>query len=137
MASSLPNPRRLLVSNQAYSKAQDQAEPGVEVIVDSLEPIAVMPQFMKAPIATHTAIPTSNQEAYVLPDLPKRRAHVRTCNQVADTYHGRSGRPRLDTVPGSGIVMPGGASIYYLDLAPNSDSPMVRAYQITASKTAG
>lgn len=38
----------------------------------------------------------------------------------------RSGRPHLDTVPGSGIVLPGGANIYYLDLAPHSDSPMVR-----------
>lgn len=37
-----------------------------------------------------------------------------------------SGRPSLDTVPGSGIVLPGGANIYYLDLAPHSDSPMVR-----------
>ncbi|KAL1855827.1 hypothetical protein Daus18300_010901 [Diaporthe australafricana] len=99
MASSLPNPRRLLVSNKAYSKAQDQAEPGVEVIVDSLEPIAVMPQFMKVPIATHTAIPTSNEEA---------------------------GRPHLDKLPGSGIVMPGGASISYLDMAPKSDIPMHR-----------
>ena len=26
---------------------------------------------------------------------------------------------------GSGIVLPGGANIYYLDLAPHSDSPMV------------
>ncbi|KAI3391574.1 hypothetical protein diail_7066 [Diaporthe ilicicola] len=99
MASSLPNPRRLLVSNDANSRAQDQAEPGVEVIVDSLEPVPIMPQMNKAPVATHTAIPTSNEEA---------------------------GRPQLDTVPGSGIVMPGGATIYYLDLAPNSYTPMHR-----------
>lgn len=36
------------------------------------------------------------------------------------------GRPALDTVPGSGIVMPGGANIYYLDLAPGAASGMVR-----------
>lgn len=38
----------------------------------------------------------------------------------------RSGRPQLDNVPGSGIVIPGGANIYYLDLAPHSASPIVR-----------
>lgn len=65
MASSFPNPRRLLVSNQANGRAEDQAEPGVEVLVDTLEPVAVTPQFNRAPIATHTAVPTSNTEAYV------------------------------------------------------------------------
>ncbi|KAK2605423.1 hypothetical protein N8I77_008260 [Diaporthe amygdali] len=99
MASSLPNPRRLLVSNQANSTALDQAEPGVEVLVDSLEPTTVLPGMMRALVATHTAIPTSNEEA---------------------------GRPALNTAPGSGIVMPGGANIYYLDLAPNTDSAMHR-----------
>lgn len=65
MASSFPNPRRLLVSNQAETKAGDKAEPGVEVLVDTLEMAAVMPKFTRAPIATHAAIPTSNTEAYV------------------------------------------------------------------------
>lgn len=65
MVSSFPHPRRLLVSNQAESRAADKAEPGVEVIVDTLEPATVMPKLMRAPIATHTAIPTSNAEAYV------------------------------------------------------------------------
>lgn len=65
MASSFPNPRRLLVSNQAGGRAEDQAEPGVEVLVDTLEPVAVTPQFNRAPIATHNAVPTSNSEAYV------------------------------------------------------------------------
>lgn len=68
MASSFPNPRRLLISNQANGSTKEQGEPGVEVLVDTLEPVAVMPQFNRAPIATHTAIPTSNAEAYVSPD---------------------------------------------------------------------
>lgn len=68
MASSFPNPRRLLVSNQASTSAAGHAEPGVEVLVDTLEPVAVTPQFNRAPVATHAAIPTSNAEAYVSPD---------------------------------------------------------------------
>lgn len=68
MASSFPNHRRLLVSNQANGTTKDQAEPGVDVLVDALEPVAVMPGLNRAPIATHTAIPTSNAEAYVSPD---------------------------------------------------------------------
>lgn len=63
MASSFPNPRRLLVSNQANSLAETKAEPGVEVLVDTLEPVAVMPQLNRAPVATHTAVPTSNPGA--------------------------------------------------------------------------
>lgn len=65
MASSFPNPRRLLVSNQTERGAEDHAEPGVEVLVDTLEPVAVMPQFKRVQVATHTAIPTSNDGAYV------------------------------------------------------------------------
>ncbi|KAG6365460.1 hypothetical protein INS49_007071 [Diaporthe citri] len=105
MASSFPNPRRLLVSNRSNGTTKDQAEPGVEALVDTLEPVAVMPKLNRAPIATHAAIPTSNAEA---------------------------GRPHLDTVPGSGIVLPGGANIYYLDLTPHSDSPMRRITPLTA-----
>lgn len=73
MASSFPNPRRLLVSNQAGSSAADKAEPGVEVLVDTLEPVEVMPKLLRAPIATHTAIPASNAEAYVSPDPRAKR----------------------------------------------------------------
>lgn len=63
MASSFPNPRRLLVSNQEDGSAAGHAEPGVEVLVDTLEPVAVTPQFNRAPVATHAAIPTSNTGA--------------------------------------------------------------------------
>lgn len=122
MASSFSNPRRLLVSNQASTSAKDHAEPGVEVLVDTLEPVSVMPQFNRAPVATHAAIPTSNADAYV---SPATTCEVKPCSTGILT-HRISGRPQLDTVPGSGIVLPGGANIYYLDLAPHSDSPMVR-----------
>lgn len=126
MTSSFPNPRRLLVSNQANGRAEDQAEPGVEVLVDTLEPVAVMPQFNRAPIATHTVVPTSNTESYVFHLISgKGEGHV--TNHTLIHVIPRSGRSQLDTVPGSGIVMPGGANIYYLDLAPHSESPMVRA----------
>lgn len=78
MASSFPNPRRLLVSNNQAegSAAGDHAEPGVEVLVDTLEPVSVMPQFNRAPIATHTAIPTSNAEAYVSSGLRANRSRA-------------------------------------------------------------
>lgn len=77
MASSFPNPRRLLVSNQASGRAEHQAEPGVEVLVDTLEPVTVMPKLNRAPIATHTAIPTSNAEAYVSPGPRAKESRVR------------------------------------------------------------
>lgn len=41
----------------------------------------------------------------------------------------------MNTVPGSGIVMPGGANIYYLDFAPGAQNPMVRLHGPTFSKT--
>lgn len=36
-----------------------------------------------------------------------------------------SGPAKLDDVPGAGIVLPGGANVYFLDFAPNYVSPMV------------
>lgn len=36
-----------------------------------------------------------------------------------------SGELALDAVPGAGIVMPGGLNAYYLDIAPNTEGPLV------------
>lgn len=36
-----------------------------------------------------------------------------------------SGNIPLDEVPGTGIVLPGGLNMYYLDLAPNTAGAMV------------
>ncbi|POS70384.1 hypothetical protein DHEL01_v211221 [Diaporthe helianthi] len=100
MSSPLPNPRRLRVSNHVEGMAAaHQTEPGVNVLVDTLDPVPVRPQMNRALIAAHTAIPTSNSE---------------------------DDGPKPDAIPGSGIVVPGGANIYYLDLAPHSESPMHR-----------
>lgn len=40
--------------------AENKTEPGVEVVVDTLEPVSVMPHMNRALVAAHTAIPTSN-----------------------------------------------------------------------------
>lgn len=38
----------------------------------------------------------------------------------------------LDTVPGAGIVLPGGLNTYFLDIAPRTEGALVRPHQTVA-----
>ncbi|KAH8886402.1 cupin 2 [Thozetella sp. PMI_491] len=98
-ANALPNPRRVVVSNLSGS-TPDHAEPAVGVAVDELKPELIFGgMFGKVIVNTEASFPADNS-------APIRDA--------------------ASSVPGSGIVLPGGANIYYLDLAPQMTSPMHR-----------
>ncbi|KAH6658699.1 cupin 2 [Truncatella angustata] len=96
-------PRRITASNlplPASAASDAQAEPGVEVRVDTLE-TEVFPGgiYHRSLVATTKQVPTSNEG---FGDIP------------------------LDEIPGAGIVLPGGINMYYLDIAPNSEGPVHR-----------
>ncbi|KAI1077436.1 hypothetical protein F5B20DRAFT_583147 [Whalleya microplaca] len=99
----LPAPRRIVASNLALpdnGASRAHSEPGVEVVVDTLQPEPILGgSLVRARVATVKSVPTSNDG---------------------------SGRIELDDVPGVGVVMPGGANIYYLDVAPNTEGTMHR-----------
>ncbi|KAJ9155339.1 hypothetical protein NKR23_g2089 [Pleurostoma richardsiae] len=100
MSSTLPSPTRVVLSNDPIrpSDGKRYDEPGVEVAVHTLEPEPVFGGILKrVTIGTHAAVPTTND-----------------------------GPMHLDAVPGAGVVLPGGANIYYLDFAPDSEVPMHR-----------
>ncbi|KAI0468918.1 hypothetical protein F4859DRAFT_190574 [Xylaria cf. heliscus] len=99
----LQAPRRITASNLPISPSDapnPKAEPAVEVLDETLklEPI-LGGSLVRARVATHKAIPTSNDG---------------------------SGSVVLDDVPGFGIVMPNGLNMYYLDIAPSSEGVMHR-----------
>ncbi|KAI1272660.1 hypothetical protein F5Y07DRAFT_403146 [Xylaria sp. FL0933] len=99
----LPAPRRITASNLPLSASDApsvKAEPAVEVLDDTLnlEPI-LGGSLARARLATHKKIPTSNDG---------------------------SGNIPLDDVPGSGIVLPNGLNMYYLDVAPKTEGVMHR-----------
>lgn len=68
MASPFPNPRRITVGHSPNTTG-NHAEPGVDVLVDNLESKFLYGgnSMKRASIATHTSVPTSNNEPYVLP----------------------------------------------------------------------
>ncbi|KAI1736341.1 hypothetical protein F4680DRAFT_264949 [Xylaria scruposa] len=106
MASTAPllqAPRRITASNLPISASDapnSKAEPAVEVLDETLELEPILGgSLVRARVATHKAIPTSNDGA---------------------------GNIALDDVPGFGIVMPNGLNMYYLDIAPNSEGVMHR-----------
>ncbi|KAK6822968.1 hypothetical protein PG995_014118 [Apiospora arundinis] len=102
----LPAPRRIVASNLPLPAAAastgdaGDAEPGVEVKIDTLEaqpfPGGSLVRYI---VGTNTQVPTSNDGHG---DLP-----------VAD-------------VPGMGIVLPNGTNMYYIDIAPNTEGVMHR-----------
>ncbi|KAI0455806.1 hypothetical protein F5B21DRAFT_503093 [Xylaria acuta] len=110
MASTVPllqAPRRITASNlplSASNAPNPKAEPAVEVLDETLqlEPI-LGGSLVRARVATHKAIPTSNDG---------------------------SGSIALDDVPGFGIVMPNGLNMYYLDIAPSSEGVMHRTTSV-------
>ncbi|KAK3311718.1 uncharacterized protein B0T15DRAFT_565211 [Chaetomium strumarium] len=96
-------PRRVTASNlplPSNVREDEHAEPGVEVKVDTLKTAPLLDgTLMRTVVATNKQIPTSNDGHGELP---------------------------LDTVPGMGIVLPGGLNMYYLDVAPNTEGTMHR-----------
>lgn len=99
----LPAPRRITASNlplEHTSAANLHSEPGVEVLVDTLNPEPILGgALMRARVASSKKVPTSND------------GH---------------GNVELDQVPGFGIVLPGGLNMYYLDVAPKTEGVMHR-----------
>ncbi|KAI1392612.1 uncharacterized protein F4822DRAFT_134037 [Hypoxylon trugodes] len=94
-------PTRITVSNLplvASNAAVPHSEPGVEVLVDKLEPEDIM------------------GGAY-------RRARISSSKKLPPSNDGH-GKLELDDVPG--IVLPGGLNMYYLDIPPKSEGAMHR-----------
>ncbi|OAR01229.1 hypothetical protein LLEC1_00181 [Akanthomyces lecanii] len=100
---SLPAPRRITASNlplPSSLSSDPQAEPGIEVRDERLDVQPLLDgSFRRAMVATSLRIPTKND------------GH---------------GELELDTVPGAGIVLPGGLNTYYLDIAPHTEGAMHR-----------
>ncbi|KAI1478309.1 hypothetical protein F4774DRAFT_411165 [Daldinia eschscholtzii] len=99
----LSTPSRITASNLPLLEAnssKSHSEPGVEVLVDKLEPEPILGGALKrARVASSKKLPTSND------------GH---------------GNLELDPVPGLGIVLPGGLNMYYLDIAPNTEGVVHR-----------
>ncbi|KAK1622664.1 hypothetical protein BDP81DRAFT_386002 [Colletotrichum phormii] len=101
MADSFPR-RRIVISNLDLDLPNDGAktEPGVEVVTDNLVTENMFDGLLqRTKIGTVSAVPASNE--------------------------GR-GLPAFADVTGSGIVLPGGVNVYFLDLAPGFTTPMHR-----------
>ncbi|TQV90949.1 hypothetical protein V2A60_008409 [Cordyceps javanica] len=99
----LDAPRRITASNLPLPSkylGEANAEPGVEV---------------------------SDEKLVIesLGDGSFRRGVIGTSRQVPTTNDGH-GPIALDTIPGAGIVMPGGVNCYFLDIAPHTDGPLHR-----------
>ncbi|KAI1766721.1 hypothetical protein GGR53DRAFT_186992 [Hypoxylon sp. FL1150] len=99
----LSAPRRITASNLplgGHDPANSHSEPGVEVLVDTLNPEPILGGgLLRARVASSKTVPTSND------------GH---------------GKLELDDVPGLGIVLPGGLNLYYLDIAPKTEGVMHR-----------
>ncbi|KXH38106.1 hypothetical protein CSIM01_04596 [Colletotrichum simmondsii] len=94
--------RRIVISNLDLGSynGDGKTEPGVEVVTDSLVTENMFDGLLqKTKIGTVSAVPASNEGL---------------------------GLPVFADVPGSGIVLPGGVNIYFLDLAPGYTTPMHR-----------
>ncbi|KAK7457574.1 hypothetical protein Landi51_01707 [Colletotrichum acutatum] len=101
MADSSPR-RRIVISNLDLDSdnGNDKTEPGVEVVTATLVTEDMFDGLLqRTKIGTVSAVPASNEGC---------------------------GLPVLPDVPGSGIVLPGGVNIYFLDLAPGYTTPMHR-----------
>ncbi|KXH68043.1 hypothetical protein CSAL01_10376 [Colletotrichum salicis] len=101
MADSFPR-RRIVISNLDLDLPNYGAktEPGVEVVTDNLVTENMFDGLLqRTKIGTVSAVPASN---------------------------GGRGLPAFADVPGSGIVLPGGVNVYFLDLAPGFTTPMHR-----------
>lgn len=62
MASPLPPPNRVTVAHSAAKVTEGHHEPGVDVLVDTLEVVHIMEGLKRARVATHASIPVSNDE---------------------------------------------------------------------------
>ncbi|KAK1764256.1 hypothetical protein QBC33DRAFT_547610 [Phialemonium atrogriseum] len=96
---SLPTPRRIVISNATKDLAGHGSgnEPAVEVVTEAVEADEIFGGVMKrANIGTIT-IPATND-----------------------------GPHTTVAAPGAGVVLPGGANLYFLDLAPGYTTPMHR-----------
>lgn len=117
----LPAPRRITASNLSlpsqYAK-DEHAEPGVEVRDDRLVVEALGDgSYRRAVIGTSAQVPTKNDGQY---EIATHSSEI-----LLKLTLPVSGELTLDAVPGAGIVMPGGLNAYYLDIAPNTEGPLV------------
>ncbi|KAH8661983.1 cupin 2 [Xylariales sp. PMI_506] len=95
--------RRITASNLPLplsASLDENAEPGVEVAVDTLE-------------------------AEPIPGMTLLRTRVATVKSVPASNDGHGAIP-LDPVPGIGIVLPGGINMYYIDIPPHTEGNMHR-----------
>ncbi|KAL0941657.1 uncharacterized protein CTRU02_204420 [Colletotrichum truncatum] len=95
-------PRRIVLSNLPLDSTAEAAdtEPGVEVFTEELQTEELFNGLLRrTPVGTVPTVPASNDGLRL---------------------------PSIGTVPGTGIVLPGGINIYFLDLAPGSETPMHR-----------
>ncbi|KAK1460094.1 cupin [Colletotrichum melonis] len=101
MVDSFPH-RRIVISNLdlGSDNGNGKTEPGVEVVTDNLVTENMFDGLLqRTKIGTVSAVPASNEGL---------------------------GLPVFADVPGSGIVLPGGVNVYFLDLAPGYTTPMHR-----------
>ncbi|KAF9871149.1 hypothetical protein CkaCkLH20_11318 [Colletotrichum karsti] len=101
MSAPIPR-RRIIVSNLplALEGHAENTEPAVEVLSEPLETEEMFDgMIQRTPVGTVPSVPTN--------------------------FEG-TGLPKIEIVPGSGIVLPGGINVYFLDLAPGCDTPMHR-----------
>ncbi|OBT94416.2 hypothetical protein VE01_07681 [Pseudogymnoascus verrucosus] len=103
----LPVVRRILASNLPLPTTLStvtKSEPAVEVTADDLSSAPILDgNYAKISIFNHKSIPAST------------------------VGHGKL---ELEEVPGAGIVLPGGANIYYLDIAPGYSTSIHRTTSV-------
>ncbi|OHE92468.1 hypothetical protein CORC01_12259 [Colletotrichum orchidophilum] len=105
MTDSVPR-RRIVLSNLHLNSIDGNinTEPGVEVVTNNLETENLFDGLLqRTKIGTVSAVPASNEGL---------------------------GLPAFADVPGSGIVLPGGVNLYFLDLAPGYTTPMHRTVSV-------
>lgn len=61
MASPLPPPNRVTVAHSTI-EITEHKEPGVDVLVDTLEVVPIMEGLKRARVASHASVPASNNE---------------------------------------------------------------------------
>jgi hypothetical protein len=120
----LPIVRRILASNLPVPVTLSTvtgAEPAVEVISDDLSSLPILDgNYSKISIFNHGSVPTSTVGQSVTP-----LAYLAISPLYLRLIFFRSGKLELEEVPGAGIVLPGGANIYYLDIAPGYSTSIV------------
>ncbi|KAF6784751.1 hypothetical protein CSOJ01_15714 [Colletotrichum sojae] len=96
-----PHRRRIVLSNVPLKSGESgKTEPAVEVITDDLKVEELFEGALRrVTVGTLPSVPASNEG---------------------------TGLPSFDSAPGSGIVLPGGVNVYFLELAPGAATPMHR-----------